>query len=234
MMDNKKVLMPPRFTIKDVTVHEKTRLFKKHFALDEYIVSYKTFDGGETKKLAREIFERDQDAVAILPYDSKSDEVVLIEQFRPGALKDPLTPWLFEIVAGMIDEGETEIEAAKRELKEEAGLEVPEENFHYINAVYPSPGGVSERLTLYVALVGALFFVSHLETTEKFIGVISILFLEIYSLKSFANSFCERFFCFLNCLILFNTLSHPLKLIIHVFFSEFENNIQIFLIFCFN
>ncbi len=161
MMDNKKVLMPPRFTIKDVTVHEKTRLFKKHFALDEYIVSYKTFDGGETKKLAREIFERDQDAVAILPYDSKSDEVVLIEQFRPGALKDPLTPWLFEIVAGMIDEGETEIEAAKRELKEEAGLEVPEENFHYINAVYPSPGGVSERLTLYVALVDASHIGNH-------------------------------------------------------------------------
>ena len=40
--------------------------------------------------------------MAILPFDPVSEEVVLIEQFRPGALKDPVSPWLVEVVAGII------------------------------------------------------------------------------------------------------------------------------------
>lgn len=161
MQDQKEVLYPPRFTLKDVTIHEKKRLYKKHFALDEYTVSYPTFTGGHTPKLLREIFERDADAVAILPYDPVTDEIVLIEQFRPGALKDPLTPWLFEIVAGMIDGAESELEAAKRELKEESGLTVADEDFHYVNRVYPSPGGVSECVTIYIATVDASHIGTH-------------------------------------------------------------------------
>ncbi len=153
------MIEPPRFTMADVTVHRKERLFHKHFAIDEYVVSYKTFKGGQTCPLVREIFERDQDAVAILPYDPVSDEVVFIEQFRPGALKDPVSPWLIEIVAGMIDEGETPLEAARRELAEEAHLHCQPQNFYYVNAVYPSPGGASERVIIYVAIVDA----SHLD-----------------------------------------------------------------------
>ncbi len=148
-------LLAPRFTIKDVTIHQQQRLFKKHFALDEYAVSYKKFSGGETPVLLREVFERDQDAVAILPYDAKSDEVVLIEQFRPGALKDPVSPWLIEIVAGLIDYGEHEIDAAMRELNEEAHFNVTADKLHYLTSVYPSPGGISERVSVYIANVDA-------------------------------------------------------------------------------
>lgn len=151
--------LAPRFTMHDVTVHQRTRLFKKHFALDEYIVSYPKFDGTSTPKLVREVFERDQDAVAILPYDARTDEVVLIEQFRPGAMKDPISPWLIEIVAGLIDYGEHEIDAAMRELNEEAHFNVTSDRLKYITAVYPSPGGISERLSLYIANIDA----SHIE-----------------------------------------------------------------------
>lgn len=148
-------LVAPRYNRKDVTVHEYKRLYQKHFALDEYEVSYKQFDGSVSKILKREIFERDADAVAILPFDPETEEVVLIEQFRPGALKDPVSPWMIEIVAGMIDQGETELQAAVRELKEESGLDVLPDDLHYINAVYPSPGGCSERVTLYVGRIKA-------------------------------------------------------------------------------
>lgn len=151
----------PQFTIKDVVIHEKKRLFKEFFAIDEYKVSYKKFSGGETPILRREIFERDHDAVAILPYDPKTNEVILIEQFRPGALKDPVSPWLIEIVAGIIDEGETEMQAAIRELKEEANLQIREDDLHYINAVYPSPGGISEKVTLYWAYVDSSHLSAH-------------------------------------------------------------------------
>ena len=130
MQDQKEVLYPPRFTLKDVTIHEKKRLYKKHFALDEYTVSYPTFTGGHTPKLLREIFERDADAVAILPYDPVTD-------------------------------AESELEAAKRELKEESGLTVADEDFHYVNRVYPSPGGVSECVTIYIATVDASHIGTH-------------------------------------------------------------------------
>ena len=150
-MDRFDELVAPRFTLKDVEVHEKTRLFQRHFALDLYRVSYKKFNGATTRILDRIIFERDADAVAILPYDPVSEEVVLIEQFRPGALKDP----------GMIDEGETELQAAVRELQEESGLSIAPDDLHYINAVYPSPGGASERVTLYVGKIRADHLLDH-------------------------------------------------------------------------
>ena len=154
-MDRFDELAQPRFTIKDVVIHDKTRAWEQHFAMDVYKVSYTKFNGGTTKILVREIFERHTDAVAILPYDPVTEEVVLIEQFRPGALKDPISPWLIEIVAGMIDPGESELEAAVRELKEESGLDIKPQDLHYINAVYPSPGGCSEKVTLYVGKISA-------------------------------------------------------------------------------
>ncbi len=148
-------LLAPCFKLKDVTIEKQQRLFKKHFALDEYVVHYKKFDGTTTPSLVREVFERDQDAVAILPYDALRDEVVLIEQFRPGALKDPVSPWLIEIVAGLIDPGEDEITAALRELNEEAHFQVTADRLHFVTAVYPSPGGISERVSVYIANVDA-------------------------------------------------------------------------------
>ena len=160
MCINDKVVAPS-FTKDDVTIHEKQRLFQKRFAVDQYIVSYKKFSGGTTKKLVREIFERDANAVAILPYDPITDEVILIEQFRPGALLDPISPWLLEIVAGMIDEGESEIEAAKRELSEESGLIVSDSDLYLLNRVYPSPGGTSELVTIFCGKIDSHKITGH-------------------------------------------------------------------------
>ena len=141
----------PRFTIKDVTIHKKERIFKRYFAIDRYLVSYKRFDGTESRIVDREIFERDSDAVAVLAWDKKTDEIALIEQFRPGALKDEKSPWLIEIVAGIIDPGETRVQAAIREVKEEIGLTLTEKQLHYVTSDYPTPGGASELVTLYIA-----------------------------------------------------------------------------------
>ena len=160
-MNELEKLTAPRFTLKDVTIHEKKRVFKGHFAVDNYIVSYKKFTGGTTNKLVREIFERDAEAVAIVPYDPTTDEVVLIEQFRPGALNDPVSPWLIEIVAGMVDAGESREEAACRELYEEAKLKIKPSDLSLVSSLYPSPGGTSEVVTVYLAKVDA----SHLASS---------------------------------------------------------------------
>lgn len=81
------------------------------------------------------------------------DEVVLVEQIRIAAYDTSRTPWLLEMVAGMIEEGESPEDVARREAVEEAGLDVGR-----VTEVlsYPaSPGGTSERLTILVGEVDA-------------------------------------------------------------------------------
>ncbi len=57
--------------------------------------------------------------------------------------------WLLEPVAGMIDEGESQIQACAREAKEEAG--VKNATFKFIYSFYPSPAACEEVLHLYAA-----------------------------------------------------------------------------------
>ena len=86
-------------------------------------------------------------------YDLARDEVVLIEQIRIPAFDTSETPWLLELVAGMIEEGESVEDVARREAVEEAGLQVGrvKEFMSYL----ASPGGTSERLSLMVGEVDA-------------------------------------------------------------------------------
>ena len=144
-------LFKARFTLKDVTIHNKERVYKHFFAIDDYTLSYKRYDGSESRTFVREIFERDANAVAILCYDKNTDEIALIEQFRPGALNDPVSPWLIEIVAGMIDKGGSEVQAAIREVKEEIGVSLTQKQLVRVTAQYPTPGGASELTTLFIA-----------------------------------------------------------------------------------
>ena len=125
-------------------------LFEKYFRLDEYHVSHELFAGGSSPVFTREIFERGS-VVAILPYDPRRGKVVLIEQFRAGALDDREGPWLIECVAGVIEEGEVEEEVALRECVEEAGCDI--ERLETISHYYVSPGGTSEHCSLYCGLV---------------------------------------------------------------------------------
>lgn len=71
-------------------------------------------------EVRREIFERGHAAV-LLPFDPVRDEVVLIEQIRLPHTT-PVKPRLLEMVAGMIEEGESVEDVARREAIEEAGL----------------------------------------------------------------------------------------------------------------
>jgi ADP-ribose pyrophosphatase len=151
---------PPPLTPDDVEVVEKTTPFQGHFRLDHYRLRHRLFEGGWSGEMSREIFERGH-AVAVLPYDPERDEVVLIEQFRPGAYAalasewfgDGASPWLVECVAGIIEPGENPDDVARREMIEETGLEITRltKVFHYL----VSPGGSSESVFLYCARVDA-------------------------------------------------------------------------------
>ncbi len=122
------------------------------FRLDKYRLRHELFRGGMSREMSRELFERGH-AVAMLPYDPQRDELVLLEQFRIGAIHDPDGPWLTEIVAGMIGPGESAAEVARREAMEEAGCQVAE--LIPISRYYVSPGGTSETIELYCGIVDA-------------------------------------------------------------------------------
>ena len=125
-------------------------LFEKYFRLDEYSISHELFAGGNSPVFTREIFERGV-VVAVLPYDPRRGKVVLIEQFRAGAIDDADGPWLVECVAGVIDAGESEQQVALRECVEEAGCDI--ERLETISNYYVSPGGTSEHCSLFCGIV---------------------------------------------------------------------------------
>lgn len=77
------------------------------------------------------------------------DAVLLVEQCRTGALDSAYCPWLMEVVAGIIDPGETPKEVVKREAVEEAGCVLGE--LTPIAEFFVSPGGSSELAYLYFA-----------------------------------------------------------------------------------
>lgn len=133
-----------------VQILEKSTRYKGFFQLDSYQLRHRAFDGGWSPILSREVFERGH-AAAILLYDPGPDQVVLVEQFRPGALAAGIEPWLIETVAGIIEAGEDPEDVAIREAREESGSEVSE--IVRIGTFILSPGGCSERVTIYCGRV---------------------------------------------------------------------------------
>ena len=129
-----------------VDLLEHSAVYEGFFRMDRYRLKHRCFDGGWTAELDREVFERGN-AVALLPYDPKRDEVVLIEQFRVGAYAAGAEPWLLEIVAGIIEAGETPEAVARRESLEETGLEVG--RIEPVANVFVSPGGATEQVAIF-------------------------------------------------------------------------------------
>ena len=135
---------------KDVEILSKETVFKGYFRIDRYRLRHRTFAGGWSGEMVREVFERGH-AVVVLLYDPQRDEVALIEQFRPGAYAAGWHPWLIECVAGIIEEGEHPDAVARRETMEEAGAE-PSDMIH-VGDYLVTAGGSSESCRLYCARV---------------------------------------------------------------------------------
>jgi len=140
------------FTKNDVEIIARETLYNGFFSLERWRFRHRLFNGEMSGEVTREIFERGHAAV-LLPYDPVRDEVVLIEQIRIPAYDTSETPWLLELVAGMIEEGESVEDVARREAVEEAGLQVGQVNAFM--SYLASPGGTSERLSLMVGEVDA-------------------------------------------------------------------------------
>lgn len=136
----------------DVKLLNQRDLYKGFFRMTEYRFKHRLFEGGWSEEVKREVFERGNAGV-LLAYDPKRDEVVLIEQIRIPAYETSETPWLLEVVAGMVEQGESPEDVVRREAQEEAGVIVG--RCEPIVSYLSSPGGTSERMHVYVGEVDA-------------------------------------------------------------------------------
>lgn len=139
------------FTERDVVTEHLARPYLNYFAVEEREVRFRRFNDQVSEPILRAAFMMG-DAVTVLPYDPMRDRVLVVEQFRFAPLtRGDTLPWSIETIAGRIDPGEHPEETARRETREEAGLEIRQ--LEFIAEYYPSPGAVSEYLYTYVGLV---------------------------------------------------------------------------------
>jgi len=139
-----------RYGAEDVDLQQREQSFRGYFSLETLTLRHRLFEGGWSAPMRRELFQRG-DAVGVLPWDPVKDELVLIEQFRVGALRDGHSPWMLELVAGIVEAGESDSAVVHREAEEEAGCRLG--RLEPIATFYPSAGACSEQIRLFVGEV---------------------------------------------------------------------------------
>ena len=142
--------LAPPFSRRDTEVLERSTAFQGFFRLDRLRLRHRLYEGDWSPELVRELFVRNP-AVAVLPWDPARDEVLLVEQFRVGALDHRDNPWCLELIAGIADrEGEPREDLVRRESREEAGIELGD--LLPLPSYLASPGGSNERLYPFLAI----------------------------------------------------------------------------------
>lgn len=86
---------------------------------------------------------RHRGSAVMMAVDAKN-RVMLVRQYRL-----PANQLLWELPAGKTDEGETVLQAARRELIEETGLRA--KKWKKLVSFFPSPGYVEEKMTIFLA-----------------------------------------------------------------------------------
>lgn len=142
-----------QFGQKDLEIIKEETVYKGHFELKKVHFRHKLFSDKFSGEVVRELLIKGE-AAALIAYDPILDNVVLVEQVRIGAYQANAenSPWLLELVVGMVDKGnENPAEVAIREAQEEAGIEV--KDVEHALSVWDSPGGQLERLHLFLGLI---------------------------------------------------------------------------------
>ena len=131
----------------------KNNLYSGFFSLNKYEFTHQKHDCSWSNKIEREIFGG-AEVSTLLPYDPIKKEIVLIQQFRAGVISRYDKKYLYEIVAGIIDEGENPKETAIRECLEETGCAVNQ--VIPIQSYFPAPGSSESYYHLFLGEINSL------------------------------------------------------------------------------
>jgi ADP-ribose pyrophosphatase len=135
--------------MKKVSIEQQKYILEDVFKVEEAYLRYEKFNGEMSETVRRISLERG-DSVSVLIYNTKTNKIILISQFRYPSYKSG-HGWLIEAIAGIVDPDETPEEAARREVQEETGLDIT--RLEHIATFFPSPGGSSECIFLYYSEV---------------------------------------------------------------------------------
>lgn len=143
---------PPNISV----IPTKEEITKPPFIQVERTSCNISFPDGSVKSTVVDSIKRTRpDAVVIMAYLNES--VYLRSCLRPAAalrhFSDPDFKYignLWEFPAGLIDEGETPVEAAKRECMEEIGFDVDLSKFQLVKTVLSNPAILSEQLFFFI------------------------------------------------------------------------------------
>ena len=136
----------------DYRIESRRRSHDGFVPVDVLGLRHRLFQGGWSETLRREVAVRPR-AVGALLYDVRTDEVVLVRQFRAGLVDEAENPWILEVVAGLTAAGEAPVDVVKREAMEETNC--PILDLIPICEYYNSPGWSNEKISLFCALVDA-------------------------------------------------------------------------------
>ncbi len=141
-----------KFLKADFEVLSRENCHDGFLKLDRLRLRHRLFNGSWSEILQRELLVKDQ-AVGILLFDPERDEIVLVRQFRVGIMDESQSPWLLELVAGMVEDGEQLEQVAIREAVEESNC-IPTDLIEICD-YYNSPGASNEKVTLFCGRVDA-------------------------------------------------------------------------------
>jgi ADP-ribose pyrophosphatase len=135
-----------------IVAHEVA--FRRHLRLDVFRFQNRLYSGEWSGERVHDVVRRGA-AVAVVLYDPDREAVVLVEQFRLPPLLAGYSPWVVEVVAGLVDHAdESEEEVGRRETIEEAGIQ-PVGELIPIQRYLPMPGSSDETVMLFCGRVDA-------------------------------------------------------------------------------
>ena len=139
------------YSASDVTIESREFLFRGFIQVEKVSFRHRLFNQPDySPVIQRELIHRPE-AAGVLLYNDQQQRFALIEQFRVGALNDPVSAWQLEVIAGVLDGDEAPEDCIRRESLEESGCEV--QQFQHLFSFYPSAGACSEFFHLYAAEV---------------------------------------------------------------------------------